>query len=304
MLHTIVETNRVAGHHLPEGALIEHWPFLPMSATANGRSTSDGGVVSTSADPGNFSSAGLPTLGDIIIQNNGAEAALGARLASVDIYAVGALLHSLNLEFRESARLDRQASRDRDIAAQDAAAKALRASGLCQLAGTVLTSALAIAGAGINLKGASKAQARFQEGMSAVRRLSTRQVTLAPDKGVGNYRRVFRPTSASRTASWRDPTKIYRAQQVAQETTMIWSGVATGITEVGKLGGAASNMGATIEQEKKAKREAEGAMMRSLAEDESEFKSAYEKMIQDVLEKLSEVRRAEAETRSKIANMG
>ncbi|GLS33048.1 hypothetical protein SAMN04488498_1465 [Mesorhizobium albiziae] len=302
MLHTVVQTSRIAGHHLSEGALIGHRPFLPMSATTNDMSMRDGGVVSTPADPGKFSSAGVPTLEDTIVQNNGAEAALGARLASVDIYAVGALLHSLNLEFRESARLDRQAARDCDIAAQSAAAKALRASGLCQLVGTVLTSTFAIAGAGVNLKGASKAQARFQKEVGDSTALN--KTSLQADLGKRDTKLASEPPQRVGESPGVDPTSIQSAQLAGQQTTMIWSSVATGITEVGKLGGAGSNMGATIEQEKKAKLEAEGTKMRSRAEDESEFKSAYEKMIQDVLEKLSEVRRAEAETMSKIANMG
>ncbi|ULJ74436.1 hypothetical protein [Rhizobium gallicum] len=262
MLHAIVKADYVGDRQLWSGPLLEHRPVVPLSQTANDMNMRDGGFVSASADSCKLSSAGVPTLGEIAAQNNGAEPDLRARLGSVDIYAVGALLHSLNLEWRDSARLDRQAARDCDIAAQDAAAKALRASGLFQLTGTILTSTFAIAGAGVTLKGATKAQVPFQEqvgGSTALR---------------------------------------------AQQTTMLWSGVATGITEVGKIAGAASNMGATMEQEKKARLEAESIKMRSRAESESEFKTAYEKMIQDVLEKLSEVRRAESETRSKVANMG
>ncbi|WP_292200325.1 hypothetical protein, partial [Mesorhizobium sp.] len=162
MLNSIEQTNRVCGHHLSGGAVQEQ-PFSPMPATSNGISMSDGEAVSTPADPRKLASVGSPTLGNIAVQKNVAETALGARLVSVDIHAVGALLHRLNLELRNSARLDRQAARDSDIAAQDAAAKALRASGLLQLVGTLLTSTFAIAGAGASLKGASKAQARFDE---------------------------------------------------------------------------------------------------------------------------------------------
>ncbi|NRP75958.1 hypothetical protein ILFOPFJJ_06882 [Ensifer psoraleae] len=277
MLHTVVQTNPIDSLNLWGGASLENPPFLPMSPTVNRINMTDGGVVSAPSDPCKLPWAGVPTLADTAGQENGSESVLGARLASVDIHAVGALLHSLNLKFRESARLDRQAARDCDIAAQNAAAKALRTSGLFQLVGTITTSAFAIAGAGVNLKGASKAQSRFQE-------------------------EVGGSTALNKTSV--DPTSLQSAQQVAQRTTMVWSGIATGITEVGKIGGAAFNMGATIEQEEKARLEAEGTKMRARADTESEFKSAYEQMIKDVLEKLSEVSRADAETRSKISNMG
>ncbi|RMC62477.1 hypothetical protein EBB04_32890 [Sinorhizobium meliloti] len=292
----------------------------PMFMHSNGMSMRDGEVVSTPADIQLQRSAGGPTLGDIAAHNNGAEASLGARLASVDIFKICALLHSLNLEFRDSARLDRQIARDCDIAAQGAATKALRDSGLCQMVGTFLTSAFAIAGAGVSLKGASRAQARFDVeigGSTASNKTSfkpglfkhgcRRQLHEALCN-IARFllRRAARGRQApmhSRPAGF-DLNRAYRAQQVAQQTTMSWGGVATGITELGKLGGAALNMGATVKQEQKAKLEAESTKMRSRADDESEFKSAYEKVIQDVLERLSEVRRADADTRSKITNMG
>ncbi|TIS44076.1 MAG: hypothetical protein E5Y35_08985 [Mesorhizobium sp.] len=296
MLNSIEQTNRVCGHHLSGGAVQEQ-PFSPMPATSNGISMSDGEAVSTPADPRKLASVGSPTLGNIAVQKNVAETALGARLVSVDIHAVGALLHRLNLELRNSARLDRQAARDSDIAAQDAAAKALRASGLLQLVGTLLTSTFAIAGAGASLKGASKAQARFDEEIGGLK---------SSDSEVSTKAELSEPAPklATETPSPVDEARIYRANQVAQEATMTWSGVSTGITEVGKIGGAGSNMGATIEQQKQAELEAEATKMHSRADDESEFKSSYETMIQDVLQTLSEVRRADAETRSKIANMG
>ncbi|MEI8703127.1 type III secretion system translocon subunit SctB [Mesorhizobium sp. ISC15] len=376
MLHTVVQANDIRGPRLPGRDLDEHWPFLPMFATSNGMGVRYGELIPTPADLFKLASAGSPTLEDIVVQNNGAETALGARLASVDIYAVDALLHSLSLKFREFARLDRQAARDCDIAAQEAAAKALRASGICELVGTLLTSAFAIAGAGVSIMGASKAQTRFdaklsglnETGFRAHTKLAAEPSPKASQPPPVDQNRIYRALrasgirelvgtfltsafaiagarvstkgaskaqtrldaklSGSKETSFRadlqqpeaklvperspeasqpppvDLTRIYRAQQVAHETTMIWSGLATGMTEVGKIPGAALKMGATSEQEKKAKLEAEGTKMRSRADDESEFKSAYEKMIQDVLDKLSEMRRADADTRSKIVNMG
>ncbi|MCO5966175.1 hypothetical protein [Sinorhizobium meliloti] len=337
MLHTVVQTTCTDRHHMSDAAVHEHRSMLPMFVPTNGMSIRDGEVVSTPADVQTQRSAGGPTLGDIAAHNNSAEASLGARLASVDIFKICALLHSINLEFRDSARLDRQIARDCDIAAQGAAAKALRDSGLCQMVGTFLTSAFAIAGAGVNLKGASKAQARFdvEIGGSTARNEPSFRAGLFNHGGIGQLfqaglfnqggrrrlnealfniasyllRGAARERQAPRARLHSQPAgfdlnRVYRAQQVAQETTMSWGGVATGITELGKLGGAALDMGATVEQEKKAKLEAESTKMRSRADDESEFKLAYEKVIQDVLEKLSEVRRADADTRSKIANMG
>ncbi|RWP02739.1 hypothetical protein [Mesorhizobium sp.] len=376
MLHTVVQANDSRGSRLLGGDLDEHCPFFPISATSDGIAVRYGELITTPADLFKLASAGSPTLGDTVVQNKGAETTLGARLASVDMYAVGALLHSLSLKFRESARLDRQAARDCDIAAQEAAAKALRASGICELVGTLLTSAFGITGAGVSIMGASKAQTRFDAKLSGLNKTGFRghtKLAAEPSPKASqpppvDKNRIYRAlrtsgirelvgtllTSAFTIAGARvstrgaskahtrldaklsgleetsfradlqqpepklvrepspetsrpppvDLTGIYRAQQVAHETTMIWSGLATGMTDVGKIAGAAFKMGATSEQEKKAKLEAEGTKMRSRADDESEFKSAYEKMIQDLLEKLSETRRAEAETMSRIANMG
>ncbi|WP_353642778.1 hypothetical protein [Mesorhizobium sp. WSM2239] len=355
MLHT---ANDIRGPRLPGRDLAEHWPFLPMAATSSGMGVRFGELITTPADLFKLASAGSPMLGDVFVQNKGAETALGARLASVDIYAVGALLHSLSLKFRESARLDRQAARDCDIAAQEAAAKSLRASGVCELVGTLLTSAFSITGAGVSIMGASKAQTLFDAKLSGLNETGFRahakpaaepspkaiqppepklgpepfaggsqppepklvpepfaegsqppEPKLVPEPYAGGSqppepKLVPEPFPGGSQPPSADMTRIYGAQQVAHQTTLIWSGIATGMTEVGKIAGAGSKMGATNEQEKKAKLEAEGTMMRSRADDESEFKSAYEKMIQDVLAKLSEMRAAEAETRSRIANMG
>ncbi|MBB4483485.1 hypothetical protein [Rhizobium etli] len=244
MEHTIVQTPSIGHPRLWGGGVQEHRTFFPMSAML-------GKVVSTPANPLTLVLAASPTPGDIVARNDGAKtAALEARLASVDLYAVGGLLHSLNLRLRDSARLDRQAARDCDISAQQAAANALRASGLNQLLGTIVTSAFAIAGAGVNIGAGAKL--------------------------VGT----------------------------SETTMMTWNGAAMGISELGKVPGACLQMGATIELEEKARLEAEGSMSRSRAEDETEYKSGYESVIRDVLEKLSELRRADAETRSKIASMG
>ncbi|TIP91026.1 MAG: hypothetical protein E5X60_26940, partial [Mesorhizobium sp.] len=248
MLHTVVQANDIRGPRLPGRDLDEHWPFLPMFATSNGMGVRYGELITTPADLFKLASAGSPTLEDIVVQNNGAETALGARLASVDIYAVGALLHSLSLKFREFARLDRQAARDCDIAAQEAAAKALRASGICELVGTLLTSAFAIAGAGVSIMGASKAQTRFDAKLSGLNETGFRADLQQPEAKLVPER----SPEASQPPPV-DQNRIYRAQQVAHETTMIWSGLATGMTEVGKIPGAALKMGATSEQEKKAK---------------------------------------------------
>lgn len=250
MEHTIVQTPSIGHPRLWGGGVQEHRTFLPMSAML-------GKVVSTPANPLTLVLADSPTPGDIVARNDGAKtAALEARLVSVDLYAVGGLLHSLNLRLRDSARLDRQAARDCDISAQQAAANALRASGLNQLLGTIVTSAFAIAGAGVNIGAGAKL--------------------------VGTS----------------------EAQASLHPTMMTWNGAAMGISELGKVPGACLQMGATIELEEKARLEAEGSMSRSRAEDETEYKSGYESVIRDVLEKLSELRRADAETRSKIASMG
>ncbi|WP_426441426.1 hypothetical protein [Bradyrhizobium genosp. P] len=80
-----------------------------------------------------------------------------------ELSAVATLIVRLNSDFRKSAREDLWAAVSTDVAAQEAAAKALRDSGLCQMIGAILTSSGAIAGAFMNLRGARQSQVKFNE---------------------------------------------------------------------------------------------------------------------------------------------
>nr|WP_166309057.1 hypothetical protein [Bradyrhizobium sp. 2S1]MCK7664765.1 hypothetical protein [Bradyrhizobium sp. 2S1]MCK7664780.1 hypothetical protein [Bradyrhizobium sp. 2S1] len=76
--------------------------------------------------------------------------------------AIAALIVRVNSELRKAAREDMWAAVGADIAAQDAAAKSIRSSGLYQLIGSIVASSGAIAGAGMNIKGARESQLLFE----------------------------------------------------------------------------------------------------------------------------------------------
>lgn len=113
----------------------------------------------------NWKSFGEPALPEFVIQEkvSSVQTKLTDVAAQIDLSAIAVLIARLNNDLRKSARQDLWAAVASDVAAQGAAAKAIRDSGLCQLFGTVLTSAGGLAGAGLNLKGARRSQARFDE---------------------------------------------------------------------------------------------------------------------------------------------
>ncbi|MDA9544868.1 hypothetical protein ACM43_10185 [Bradyrhizobium sp. CCBAU 45321] len=218
-----------------------------------------------------------------------------------DVSAVAALIVRLNAEFRKAARSDRSAALNVEIAAQEAAAKALRNSGLCQLFGAIATSVGAILGAGVNLKGARQTQARFDELYKPKIQTplpKSSAVTPTPNSASGQAQRA--PDSTTDPLEF---TRVVQAQTAAQQAAMRWNAMGTIATEAFKLPGAGLNMGATHYQEEKAKLEADSTKARAQLENESEFMASYEAAIQDFLGKLAEIRRADTEARSKIVSM-
>ncbi|WP_420969611.1 hypothetical protein [Bradyrhizobium sp. B120] len=200
-----------------------------------------------------------------------------------NLSAVAALIVRLSSERRKAAREDLWAALDADIAAQDAAAESLRKSGLCQLFGAILASGGAIAGAGMNLKGARESQLRFDSN--------------APKASSG---------LDGRSSSGVDPldtTRIAHAQTAAARETMRWSGMATIVAETSKIYGAGLNMASTNYQEEKAKHEADSTKAKAHVEDERQYMEYYQAQIQDMLGKLAEIRSADSETRGKLVNM-
>ncbi|MGX9432249.1 hypothetical protein [Bradyrhizobium sp. LeoA1S1] len=197
--------------------------------------------------------------------------------------AVAALIVRLNSELRKAAREDMWAAVGADIAAQDAAAKSIRSSGLYQLFGSIVASCGAIAGAGMNLKGALKSQLRFDSN--------------APKASSG---------LDGRSPSGMDPldaTRIACAQTAAATETMRWGGMAAMTTETSKFAAAGMNMASTHYQEEKAKHDADSTKAKAHVEDERQFIDYYQTQIQDMLGKLAEMRSADSETRSKLVNM-
>ncbi|MGX1060610.1 hypothetical protein AB7M74_011608 [Bradyrhizobium japonicum] len=168
MVVKIERERTVGGYDLLDAAAHQQLPGLPISATVAGRNVPEGEITRPLADrveraPG-WGSVGAPDLADVEIQKlSNVQAKLKDFATGNDISAVAALIVRLNAEFRKAARSDRSAALNVEIAAQEAAAKALRNSGLCQLFGAIATSGGAMLGAGVNLKGARQFQARFDE---------------------------------------------------------------------------------------------------------------------------------------------
>lgn len=306
--------------------------------------------------------------------------------ARTDLSAIAALIVRLDNDLRKSARQDLWAAVASDVAAQGAAAKAIRDSGLCQLFGTMLTSAGGLAGAGLNLKGARRSQARFDEittrtqrplpgselrpegpssptsqvqrieaGEDGLGHLAEREGAppssdLAPDvpnRPAGQAQRSEAEDNVPQDAAASDhiaeqgsgnsvtphaseiepagqghaPTpppepdarphgtdalelsRITEAQTAAQGEVMKWTGLSAIATEASKIPGAGLTMGATHYQEEQARREADSTKAKAQAEDEKQFIESYQTVIEDMLDKLAELRRADSETRSKLVSM-
>lgn len=139
----------------------------------------------------NLASFGEPALPEFVIQEkvSSVQTKLKDFTAQIDLSAIAALIVRLNNDLRKSARQDLWAAVASDVAAQGAAAKAIRDSGLCQLFGTILTSAGGLAGAGLNLKGARRSQARFDEITTRTQRPSPGRPE-GPSRPTGQTQRI------------------------------------------------------------------------------------------------------------------
>ncbi|MBB4383506.1 hypothetical protein [Bradyrhizobium sp. SBR1B] len=365
MVFAIEREKSVCGYELLDAAVHQQPPWVPTSATVRGGNVPEGEFPRPLADPVEgtrcWGSAGVPDFADVVIHEklSNVHVKLKDFVTGSDISAVAALFVRLNAEFRKAARSDRSAALNHEIAAQEAAAKALRNSGLCQLFGAIAISGGAMLGAGVNLKGARQIQARFDEVYKAklqtplpkssvqtptpnspsvqAQRLDKpvgepelydkphgkAQLTQVPEREArpsgDNIERTRLDGSTSATSNAaRDPlrldapdsttdplefTRVVQAQTAAQQAAMKWNGMGTIATEAFKLPGAGLNMGATHYQEEKGKLEADGTKARAQMEEEGEFMTSYETTIQEFLGKLAEIRRADAEARSKIVYM-
>ncbi|MCK1326401.1 hypothetical protein ACVWZV_009304 [Bradyrhizobium sp. GM5.1] len=168
MVFAIERETIVGGYDLLDATPHQQLPRVPISATVRGRNV-QGEFTRPLADPvegaRGWGSVGVPNFADVVIHEklSNIQVKLKDFATGNDISAVAALIVRLNAEFRKAARSDRSAALNVEIAAQEAAAKALRNSGLCQLFGAIATSCGAMLGAGVNLKGARQIQARFDE---------------------------------------------------------------------------------------------------------------------------------------------
>ncbi|WFU14898.1 hypothetical protein [Bradyrhizobium sp. CB3481] len=140
-------------------------PLIPISAPSCAGTAPERQVPFGQVADGARESAGLSALPDFAIYEklSSVQPKLKDFATGTDISAIARLIVRLNRECFKAAREGKWAALGADIAAQDAAAKALRDSGLCQLFGSILTSGGTMAGGAISLKGASQAQARFDE---------------------------------------------------------------------------------------------------------------------------------------------
>lgn len=386
-----VEHASIAGAD-PLGAAY-HQSALTLVSTAVSDGTRPDGKESLSFAPvdegaPNWASFGEPARPEFVIQEkvSSVQTKLKDFTAQIDLSAIAALIVRLNNDLRKSARQDLWAAVASDVAAQGAAAKAIRDSGLCQLFGAILTSAGGLAGAGLNLKGARRSQARFDEITTRTQRplpgselrsegpsSPTRQAQrieagedglghlaeregappssdLAPDvpnRPAGQAQRSEAEDNVLQDAAASDhlaeqgggnsvtphaseiepagqghaPTpppepdarphdtdalelsRITEAQTAAQGEVMKWTGLSAIATEASKIPGTGLTMGATHYQEEQAKREADSTKAKAQAEDEKQFIESYQTVIQDMLDKLAELRRADSETRSKLVSM-
>ncbi|MGF6313283.1 hypothetical protein ABIB82_007382 [Bradyrhizobium sp. i1.8.4] len=169
MAFAIERETTVGGYDLLDAAVHQQLPWAPISAAVRGRNVPEGEIPRPLADPvegaRGWGSVGVSDLADVVIHEklSNIQVKLKDFATRNDISAFAALIIRLNAEFRKAARSDRSAALNVEIAAQEAAAKALRNSGLCQLFGAIATSGGAMLGAGVNLKGARQIQARFDE---------------------------------------------------------------------------------------------------------------------------------------------
>ncbi|MCK1680601.1 hypothetical protein IVA87_14495 [Bradyrhizobium sp. 147] len=169
MVFAIERETTVGGCDLLDPASHQQLPRVPSSATVRGRNAPEGEITRPLTDPvegaRGWGSVGVPNFADVVIHEklSNIQVKLKDFATGNDISAVAALIVRLNAEFRKAARSDRSAALNVEIAAQEAAAKALRNSGLCQLFGAIAISGGPMLGAGVNLKGARQIQARFDE---------------------------------------------------------------------------------------------------------------------------------------------
>ncbi|WP_445222866.1 hypothetical protein ACKWRH_45905 (plasmid) [Bradyrhizobium sp. Pa8] len=163
MVATIEHRRGIGGSDLLDATAHRQLPLMPIPATVHGRNVLNGEITITL--PVDWSLLNTPRRKESVTQErlSNIQAKLTDFAAGVDMSTVAALIVRLNSEFRKAARQDGWAALKANVAAQEAAATALRNSGLCQLFGAIVTSGGAMGGAAVNLRGARQIQTRFDE---------------------------------------------------------------------------------------------------------------------------------------------
>jgi hypothetical protein len=171
-----------------------------------------------------------------------------------------------NLEMKKINRLDREVRLESVLQSAKTAATEMMATAIFSLAGTIISSSLQITGAAMSAAGAVKAQQKMDE--------------------------VLKDTSKG---------GIEQAKIEANTITMEWAKKATIVQESGKIMGSGLTFGGQIFEVMKTEEQARAQREQTRAENESDFRQSAEKMIANVLEKMSEIQRAQSQAITTIA---
>lgn len=267
---------------------------------------------------------------------NGAVVNLRSLSASpVNIQQIAQVMQEANLRERDSARLDRQAARDADVAAQHQAADKIRDAANFNFAATIATSAMSVLGAvastvgavkAINIRADASAEAEALTNNASSLRLdaledtadATTMRTDAAKLGTpGDPMTVRQQAELNQAAATMDRSAVLKnleAQQLetsAQKITLAGDVAAkkldtysqlggTAVTEAGKATGAALQRVAAERDAERSELQAKSTVARNQADDQSDFIRAYSDNIRAVLDKLSAIQQAEADTNRTI----
>jgi hypothetical protein len=233
-------------------------------------SESDGTNFEGSSTPQLLEASGEQSdLGEVTAKMFGTQAGtFNMQQLFVELLDVGKTLKTVT-------RLDREAHLNKVEAEAKAAADDMRASAWLSLAATVVTSTLQIAGSAVSLKGAAASQKAFTDAMGKA------------------------PTP--------DPTPNVTLNQATQQQQLVmaqFQARSTFVTEGGKLVASVPQLIAQHFEASKSDHQAKSAREQATADNEGDYKQAAEKLIASVLDKMSEMQRAQAQAMSSIARMG
>lgn len=214
--------------------------------------------------------------------------------SAFDIAAIAKIIIEQNQEARESARLDRAAARDAQMAQQQEAADKIRSQAAFALAAGIISGSLAIAGSALSFVGAVKAQNELGR-TGTTSNQTAKQLTDLPD-GTGTT-----PGSTPGTQSSK-PSEVQMGinKTVADLINARYSAFGQILTQSGNIAASGFNFAASEEEARKAEAQAEATKAQTLAEDQTDFIRAYADLIQTVLAKLAEAQSQEAQTNQRI----